>query len=44
MRREDGASAIHSADDLCADLRLAEVLNDLPLVTSTIETVNAPFE
>jgi hypothetical protein len=37
---EEGASAIHSADDRCAPLTLADVLEDWPVVASLMETTN----
>lgn len=36
---EDGASAIHSAEERCAPLTFAEVLKVAPVVASVIVTV-----
>ena len=36
---EDGASAIHSAEDRCAECTLAEVLKEAPVEVSVIVTV-----
>ena len=36
---EDGASAIHSAEDRCAECTFAEVLKETPVVVSVIVTV-----
>ncbi len=37
---EDGASAIHSADDRWAECTLADVLKEWPVVVSVMVTVN----
>ena len=37
---DEGASAIHSAEDLAALLTVCVVLNDLPVVTSVMVAVN----
>jgi len=37
---DEGASAIHSADERCAEFTLADLLADWPVVVSVIVTVN----
>jgi len=41
---EDGASAIHSAEDRWAECTLADVLKETPVVVSVIVTVNLPLK
>ena len=41
---EEGASAIHSAEDRWAEGTFAEVLNDCPVVVSVIVTVKLRLE
>jgi hypothetical protein len=41
---EDGASAIHSAEERCARLTFADVLKETPVVVSVIVAVNLPLK